>query len=45
MLAQTLYADWGITIDQSTGNYRLLLNRFDGAKMPYVRFHPLCCSI
>ncbi|GFZ48587.1 Protein rot1 [Saitozyma sp. JCM 24511] len=33
---QTLYADWGITIDQSTGNYRLLLNRFDGAKMPYM---------
>lgn len=45
VLVQTLYADWGITIDQSTGNYRLLLNRFDGAKMPYVRCHPLCCSM
>lgn len=33
---QTLYADWGITIDTSTGNYMLKLNRFDGAKMPYM---------
>ncbi|ORX40715.1 chaperone for protein-folding within the ER, fungal-domain-containing protein [Kockovaella imperatae] len=31
---QTLYADWGITIDQQTKNYVLKLNRFDGAKMP-----------
>ncbi|KAL7418334.1 Reversal of tor2 lethality [Cryptotrichosporon argae] len=30
----TLYADWGIIIDQSTANYVLNLNRFDGAKMP-----------
>jgi len=32
----TQYADWGIIIDQSTGNYQLRLNRFDGAKMPYM---------
>lgn len=31
---QTLYADWGIVIDQQTGNYVLNVNRFDGAKMP-----------
>lgn len=33
---QTLYADWGITIDEQTRNYVLKLNRFDGAKMPYM---------
>lgn len=33
---QTLYADWGIVIDEQTRNYVLKLNRFDGAKMPYV---------
>jgi hypothetical protein len=32
----TLYADWGIIIDYTTGNYQLRLNRFDGAKLPYV---------
>ncbi|KAJ9092818.1 hypothetical protein QFC21_006694 [Naganishia friedmannii] len=31
---QTLYADWGITMDSTRGNYKLQLNRFDGAKMP-----------
>jgi len=31
---QTLYADWGITVDQVTGSNTLSLNRFDGAKMP-----------
>ncbi|CAD6572556.1 MAG: Reversal of tor2 lethality [Tremellales sp. Tagirdzhanova-0007] len=31
---QTLYADWGITIDQDSANYVLRVNRFDGAKMP-----------
>lgn len=30
----TWYADWGITIDTTTANYVLRLNRFDGAKMP-----------
>lgn len=33
----TQFADWGIIIDYSTGNYQLRLNRFDGAKLPYVR--------
>lgn len=32
----THYADWGIVIDYTTGNYQLRLNRFDGAKLPYV---------
>ncbi|ORY26688.1 putative cell wall organization and biogenesis-related protein [Naematelia encephala] len=31
---QTLYSDWGITVDAQTANYVLRLNRFDGAKMP-----------
>lgn len=30
----TLYADWGIIMDSTRGNYKLELNRFDGAKMP-----------
>lgn len=30
----TLYADWGITVDSIKANYKLQLNRFDGAKMP-----------
>jgi hypothetical protein len=30
----TLYADWGITMDSTRGNYKMELNRFDGAKMP-----------
>jgi hypothetical protein len=38
----TLYADWGITIDQQTKNYMLKLNRFDGAKMPYVSLSQPC---
>lgn len=33
---QTLYADWGIVIDEQTRNYVLKMNRFDGAKMPYL---------
>lgn len=33
---QTIYADWGITVDITTGRYVLKMNRFDGAKMPYV---------
>ena len=33
---QTLFSDWGIVIDEQTRNYVLKLNRFDGAKMPYV---------
>lgn len=32
----TLYADWGIVIDYTTGNYQLRMNRFDGAKLPYM---------
>lgn len=32
----TQFADWGITIDYTTGNYQLRLNRFDGAKLPYM---------
>lgn len=32
----TQFADWGIIIDYTTGNYQLRLNRFDGAKLPYV---------
>lgn len=31
---QTLYADWGITMDSTRKNYKMQLNRFDGAKMP-----------
>lgn len=30
----TLYADWGIIMDSTRGNYKMELNRFDGAKMP-----------
>ncbi|WWD19511.1 hypothetical protein CI109_103972 [Kwoniella shandongensis] len=33
---QTTFADWGIIVDATTGNYQLNLNRFDGAKMPYM---------
>lgn len=33
---KTVYSDWGIVIDEQTRNYVLKLNRFDGAKMPYV---------
>ncbi|KAK1922045.1 chaperone for protein-folding within the ER, fungal-domain-containing protein [Papiliotrema laurentii] len=33
---QTLYSDWGITIEEQSRNYVLKLNRFDGAKMPYM---------
>lgn len=38
----THYADWGITIDYTTGNYQLRLNRFDGAKLPYVSLASRC---
>lgn len=34
--AQTLLSNWGITVEPSTGRYRLITNRFDGAKMPYM---------
>ncbi|WVN84947.1 uncharacterized protein L203_100084 [Cryptococcus depauperatus CBS 7841] len=30
---QVLFSDWGITVDPSTGQYILQLNRFDGAKL------------
>nr|ODN99983.1 hypothetical protein L204_02428 [Cryptococcus depauperatus CBS 7855] len=30
---QVLFSDWGITVDSSTGQYILQLNRFDGAKL------------
>ncbi|KAI9633938.1 chaperone for protein-folding within the ER, fungal-domain-containing protein [Dioszegia hungarica] len=33
---QTIYADWGITVDITSGRYVLKMNRFDGAKMPYM---------
>ena len=39
-LVQTLFADWGIVIDQTTKNYVLNVNRFDGAKMPPVSSMP-----
>lgn len=32
----TVMQDWGITVEPSTGRYRLILNRFDGAKLPYM---------
>lgn len=38
-MSQVLFADWGIIIDEQTRNYVLHLNRFDGAKMPYVGDH------
>ncbi|WVR07802.1 hypothetical protein IAU60_004845 [Kwoniella sp. DSM 27419] len=33
---QTTFADWGIIVDPDTMNYQLRLNRFDGAKLPYM---------
>ncbi|KAK8853097.1 hypothetical protein IAR55_003798 [Kwoniella newhampshirensis] len=33
---QTMFADWGIVVDTTSGNYQLNLNRFDGAKLPYM---------
>ncbi|OCF40789.1 hypothetical protein I317_05401 [Kwoniella heveanensis CBS 569] len=33
---QTMFSDWGIIVDPDTMNYQLRLNRFDGAKLPYM---------
>lgn len=38
----TQYSDWGIVIDEQTRNYVLRMNRFDGAKMPYVSDASAC---
>ncbi|WWD03503.1 hypothetical protein V865_001555 [Kwoniella europaea PYCC6329] len=32
----TTFTDWGIIVDPDTGNYQLRLNRYDGAKLPYM---------
>ncbi|WRT70362.1 uncharacterized protein IL334_007360 [Kwoniella shivajii] len=32
----TTFSDWGIIVDPDSGNYQLRLNRFDGAKLPYM---------
>ncbi|WWC71870.1 uncharacterized protein I206_105829 [Kwoniella pini CBS 10737] len=32
----TTMTDWGIIVDPDTGNYQLRLNRYDGAKLPYM---------
>lgn len=31
-----VFSNWGITVEPSTGRYRLIVNRFDGAKLPYM---------
>lgn len=33
---QVLFQDWGITVEPSTGRYRLIVNKFDGSKAPYM---------
>ncbi|WWC91578.1 uncharacterized protein L201_006524 [Kwoniella dendrophila CBS 6074] len=33
---KTTFKDWGIIVDPDTGNYQLRLNRYDGAKLPYM---------